>query len=48
VGVREADAVQRLTVDVELELGRRAIADAHRARPPVPLEVGEDLLVQLG
>ena len=48
VRVGEIDRVQRLAVDVELQLAGRAVADPHRARSPVALEMVEDLLVEVG
>ena len=45
--VREVDAVDRLAVDVELELVRRAVADADGTGPAVALPVLEDLLGQV-
>src|SRR5207244_2765404 len=45
--VVEVDAVDQLAVDVELELCRRPVADPHRRRARVALEVVEGLLGQL-
>ena len=46
--VTEAHGVKRLAVDVELELCRGAVADAHGARPAPTFEVVELFLVDLG
>ena len=37
--VAEVDGVHQLAVDVELQLGRRPVTDAHRRRAHVALEV---------
>jgi hypothetical protein len=47
VGVGQVDRVQRLAVDVELELGGRAVANPDWARSPVALEVIESELLQV-
>ena len=46
--VGEMHGVERLAVDVELELVGGAVADPHRAGAAVALQVVEDLLVQVG
>src|SRR6516162_1762513 len=45
--VIQIDRVHQFAVDVELELLASAVADAHRARAAVALQVVEDLLGQL-
>ena len=47
VGVGEVDRVHGFAVDVELQLVGGAVADAHRARAAVALEVVEHLLVEV-
>ena len=45
--VAEVDGVHQLAVDVELQLGRRPVADPHRRRAHVALQVRELLLGQV-
>ena len=45
--VAEVDRVHQLAVDVELQLGRRPVADPHRSRAHVALQVRELLLGQV-
>src|SRR5205085_7425052 len=45
--VGAVDAVEGLTVDVELQLAGSAVADPDRGRSPVALPVVEDLLGQI-
>ena len=45
--VAEVDGVHQLAVDVELQLGRRPVADPHRRRAHVALQVRELLLWQI-
>src|SRR5262249_54012794 len=48
VRVREVDGVERLALDVQLQLVRGAVADPDRAGSFVSLEVRQDLLVEVG
>src|SRR5207344_2490528 len=43
----EVDAVDRLTVDVELQLVRSTVPDPHRAGSPISLPVRQDLFRQV-
>ena len=43
----EVDGVDDLAVDVELELGRRAVADAHRPRAAIAGEMRQLVLGQV-
>src|SRR5205823_12895854 len=46
--VVQVDGIDQLAVDVELELVGRAVADAHRCRSAVALEVVELDLLEVG
>ena len=46
--VVEVDRVHELAVDVELELPGRGVADPHRRRAPVAVQVAQLPLGQLG
>src|SRR5262249_4283361 len=44
VFVIEIDCIHQLTIDIELELVSGTVANAHRCRLPVALQMGEQLL----
>ena len=48
MAVVEIDGVDQLAVDVELQLVGGAVADPHRGRAAVALQVFEELLLEVG